>query len=73
MMGRRVASFGIVQGPYCLLSDRDSRLGPSQQFRIEDTGRRLPPEVEALANFTDGPGACPAEGGFLSWWRYQGP
>lgn len=42
----------------------------------QPTERTLPPEVERLARFADGPGAAAGEEPqhwLASWWRYQGP
>ena len=59
-------------GPYCVLP-RTVDESPRQHRRAPDD-RGLPPEVEALMNFTDGPQpeSSKNEGGILSWWRYQG-
>lgn len=60
-------------GPYCVLPRTMDE--PPRQHRCAPDDRALPPEVEALMYFTDGPkpgSSTNDEGGFLSWWRYQG-
>lgn len=38
----------------------------------EDAPQQLPPEVERVALFSDGPQALPNQG-WAGLWRYQGP
>ena len=38
----------------------------------DDSSHQLPPEVEQMALFTDGPEAMPEVKGLAALWRYQG-
>ncbi|KAL4458984.1 hypothetical protein ABPG75_013849 [Micractinium tetrahymenae] len=65
----QAAAGSPARGVWALLtgSKNDAATQPSE--------RALPPEVERLACFSDGPGAAAEEpqNWLASWWRYQGP
>lgn len=66
----QTAAGSPARGVWALLT------GLKGEATAQPSERTLPPEVERLALFADGPGAAAGEEPqhwLVSWWRYQGP